>query len=81
MSVQYDELKIRSKEPEQQINEIEQWARKLVEHLNYSINHLDETNFVKDISEKIKGSDMKEIKEKMNEQYGQLRELIIKRTS
>lgn len=81
MSFYVDELRIKSKEPDEQIKEIEQWARDLTEKLNHALNHLDETNFNESMVGKMDGTALKEVQSQLNTQYRELRELIIKRTS
>lgn len=50
MSFEVEELRIRSKESERQMEEIRRWAKTLTEKLNYTLNHLDDTNFVDGIA-------------------------------
>ena len=81
MSFEAQELRIKSREPEKQFEEIRRWAKSLVEMLNYSINHLDETNFVDGISQTVAGKKITGVvQEALNEQYTDLRTLTIART-
>ena len=43
------------KAPEKQIEEIRRWAQKLIELLNYALNHLDDTNFNADLAGNVAG--------------------------
>lgn len=81
MSIEVQELRIKSKEPEKQIEEIRRWAKSLVENLNYSLNHLDATNFVDGISQNVAGTEVSDVVQKaLNDQYTDLRTLTIART-
>lgn len=81
MSFEAQELRIKTKEPEKQIEEIRRWAKTLVEQLNYSLNHLDASNFVEGISENVAGSAISEVvKTALDKQYKDLRTLTIART-
>lgn len=81
MSFEAQELRIKSKEPEKQIEEIKRWGKMLVEQLNYSLNHLDATNFVDGISQNVAGTQISDIvQQALNDQYKDLRTLTIART-
>lgn len=81
MSFEAQELRIKSREPEKQIEEIRRWGKSLVEMLNYALNHLDETNFVDGISQNVAGTEISNVvKKALNDQYTDLRTLTIART-
>lgn len=81
MSFETQELRIKSKDPEKQIEEIRRWAKGLVEQLNYALNHLDDTNFVEGISKNVAGTEITDVvQEALNDQYRELRTLTIART-
>ncbi len=81
MSFEAQELRIKSKEPEKQIEEIRRWAKLLIELLNYALNHLDATNFVDGISENVAGTKISDVVlEALNNQYTDLRSLTVART-
>lgn len=81
MSFEVQELRIKSKDPEKQIEEIRRWIKGLTEQLNYTLNHLDSTNFVEGVSENVAGTVISDVvREALNEQYTDLRTLTIART-
>lgn len=81
MSFEAQELRIKSKDPEKQIEEIRRWAKILIEQLNYSLNHLDETNFVENVAGNVAGTVINDVVQTaLNEQYTDLRTLTIART-
>ena len=81
MSFAAEELRIKTKEPEKQIEEIRRWAQKLIELLNYALNHLDDTNFNADLAENVAGTSINEVtREALDNQYTELRSLTIART-
>lgn len=55
---------------------LETWATNLVDRLNHSITHIDETNVV----EGLRFVSEPQMEEKLQEQYKELRKLIIERT-
>ena len=54
MSFELQELRIKSKEPEKQIEEIRRWLKTVREQLNYELNHLDDTNSIVSLRKKEK---------------------------
>ena len=81
MSFNVDELRITSKEPEKQIEEMKRWMVSLAEKLNYSLNHLDETNFCENVSENVAGTKVNDAtRAALEQQYRELRTLIVERT-
>lgn len=81
MSFELQELRIKTKEPEKQIEEIRRWLKTLREQLNYELNHLDATNFVEDVSQNVAGTKISEVVQKaLDDQYRDLRTLTIART-
>lgn len=76
-----EELRLKSNTPEKQIEEIRRWSAKLVENMNYQLNHLDSTNFTKDLEPSIAGKEIPSlVKKAMDDQYKELRTLTIART-
>ena len=81
MSFSAEELRIKTQTPEKQIEEIRRWAQKLIELLNFTLNHLDETNFNADLAENVAGTSINgAVQEAMDNQYKELRSLTIART-
>lgn len=81
MSFELQELRIKSKEPEKQIEEIRRWLKMLREQLNYELNHLDATNFVEGVSQNVAGTEISDVvQQALNKQYKDLRSLTIART-
>ena len=81
MSFELQELRIKTKEPEKQIEEIRRWLKSVREQLNYALNHLDATNFVDGISQNVAGTTISDVvQQALNEQYKDLRTLTIART-
>ena len=81
MSFVAEELRIKSEMPEKQIEEIRRWGQKLVENLNYTLNHLDSTYFTQDQAANVAGTQINEVvQEALNSQYTELRTLTIART-
>lgn len=81
MSFAAEELRIKSETPEKQIEEIRRWGQKLVENLNYTLNHLDSTYFTQDQAANVAGTQINEVvQEALNSQYTELRTLTIART-
>lgn len=55
---------------------LETWATNLIDRLNHSMTHIDETNVV----EGLRFVSESQMEEKLQEQYKELRRLIIERT-
>lgn len=81
MSFEAEQLRVKANTPEKQIDEIKRWAQKLIETLNYALNHLDSTNFNADQAENVAGTKISGVvQEALNNQYTELRTLTIART-
>lgn len=81
MSFAAEELRIKTQTPEKQIEEIRRWAQKLIELLNYALNHLDDTNFNADLAGNVAGTEINEaVQEALDSNYKDLRSLTIART-
>lgn len=76
-----EELRIKSDTPEKQIEEIRRWGQKLVENLNYALNHLDSSYFTQDQAANVAGTQISDVVQRaLNSQYTELRTLTIART-
>lgn len=81
MSFAAEELRIKSNDPDRKIEEIRRWAQKLVELLNYELNHLDSANFNSDLAGNVAGTKISDVVQSaLDEQYSELRTLTIART-
>lgn len=81
MSFEAEPLRLKSNTPEKQLEEVRRWAQKLIEMLNYELNHLDSTNFNSDQAANVAGTEISDVvQEALNEQYTELRTLTIART-
>ena len=74
MALAIDKPNIQGRTEEENIKNLQRWAGKTVDTLNYILSHLDETNFA------VKPVFPEELAEEMDRQYQELRALIVART-
>lgn len=67
---------LNGKTDKENLHILETWASNLVDLLNHSITHIDETN----MANGIKFVSENEMRQSMQKQYKELRKLIVKRT-
>lgn len=73
MTVKLEKIKLDPTNPARSIAALDTWINNTVDTLNHVLNNLDETNMV--------DGTLEDVTEKLEEQYRELRTLIIDKTS